>query len=639
MAWDDGLDGVAHSIACCESPRLRVMAGPGTGKSFAIKRRVARLIEECGVQPEEILAVTFTRVAAGDLKNDLLSLDVSGVERIRCGTLHSFCFSLLLSQDFFQYLDRNPRPLLAYEAHGVIRYELEPALHDLRRFGTTKEVTKLIKAYEAAWATLQIDMAGSPKSERERLFEVKIVEWLKFHKAILLGELIPITLKVLSHNPVLVETLGFRHVIVDEYQDLNKAEQELVHLLARRSYVSIVGDVDQSIYSFKYAHPEGILSFNDRYEDGHDETISECRRCPQRVVEMANCLIRHNYEENPPVRLECCEEKEDGYVRIVQWSTFEEEVQGIAKYVKSLLEKDYSADDILILSPRRRLAARLSDCLSTAGISSYSFFPENMYDDNDIKESLAMLSLFCDRSDDISLRYLLGCKSSNWNASGYSVFMEICDRDVAHYEVLKRMQETGFPRKMNKIMIKFREIHDNITALESMSMQEIVQHTLSECVDEDKSYSLIRSFADEIIEKNPDIKPYQFIKILRECLYNPEPQDCEGKVKIMSIHKSKGLSSRVVIMASCVDGVIPRERATFNDEQRRLFYVGITRAKEALVLSSFMSIQTALAHQVGIRVPKRNGGSARCHPSIFLSELGDAAPETITGTSWLTDDC
>src|SRR5882672_2767470 len=130
MPWNDGLSGTALIIASTTASPLRVLAGPGTGKSFAMKRRVARLLET-GAQPSRILAVTFTRTAAADLKREVENLGVPGSNEVRAGTLHGFCFRLLSANAVFQQTNRNPRPLISFSKSGVMQFEVQPMLADL----------------------------------------------------------------------------------------------------------------------------------------------------------------------------------------------------------------------------------------------------------------------------------------------------------------------------------------------------------------------------------------------------------------------------------------------------------------------------------------------------------------------------
>ena len=251
MPWNENLDAAtpAYHIASSAKQNVRVIAGPGTGKSFAMKRRVARLLEQ-GVGPTSILPVTFTRVAAGDLHRELVGMGVRGCEQIKGVTLHSLALRILSRNHVLEATGRVPRPLNDFETEPLIA-DLKPA------HGGKKKVKKLIKAYEAAWARLQQEEPGYIQSQEDLLFETDLHSWLSFHRAMLIGEVIPYFYQYLRNNPAAEEHDEFSHVLVDEYQDLNKAEQAIINLLGPDSENCIVGDDDQSIYSFRYAHPRG----------------------------------------------------------------------------------------------------------------------------------------------------------------------------------------------------------------------------------------------------------------------------------------------------------------------------------------------------------------------------------------------
>ena len=202
MAWDTGLLGTARDIAATDDTPIRVMAGPGTGKSFALKRRVARLLEH-GTTPERVLAVTFTRNAATALLDDLRGLGIDGCDRIRVGTLHAYCYALLMGRDVLDFLERYPRPLLFFNRSGVMQFEGAPFLTDVCReteYGSKRDATKAVRAFEAAWARLQTDEPGWALEPKDQAFHDAIIDWLKFHHAILIGELIPLALVVLQIN-------------------------------------------------------------------------------------------------------------------------------------------------------------------------------------------------------------------------------------------------------------------------------------------------------------------------------------------------------------------------------------------------------------------------------------------------------
>lgn len=187
--WDDGLSGAPYDVAAAEASPLKVVAGPGTGKTFALKRRVARRLQE-GIDPRRILAVTFTRMAS-DLKNELAALRVAGCESVDAATLHSLCFRLLGQAAVIETTGRNPRPLLEFEARFMISDLVRPD------FGGVRECQRRLQAFNADWARLQSEEPGWPEDEIDRAFHDALLAWLSFHKAMLVGELVPIALSYL----------------------------------------------------------------------------------------------------------------------------------------------------------------------------------------------------------------------------------------------------------------------------------------------------------------------------------------------------------------------------------------------------------------------------------------------------------
>ena len=236
---------------------LRILAGPGTGKTFQLLKKIGKLLES-GVAPEKILFCTFTRTVADDLKRELDNSGANGASLIRASTVHAHCFRILAKNEVLEMTDRVPRPLLDYEQRFL--------LEDLNngQFGKIDDIRKRLKAFESAWARLQSEKPGWPRNPKDQEFQRQLLDWLKFHSAMLIGELVPVAFCYLQEHPDSLERSTFSHIFVDEYQDLNVAEQELIQLISESSQLTIVGDEDQSIYGFKYADPDGIVSFREQ---------------------------------------------------------------------------------------------------------------------------------------------------------------------------------------------------------------------------------------------------------------------------------------------------------------------------------------------------------------------------------------
>ena len=501
MSWYDNLTGTALEIARTEETPLRVMAGPGTGKSFAMKRRVARLLEE-GQDPSRILAVTFTRNAAASLLQDLHALEIEDCEKIRAGTLHSHCFSILNREEVFAYLNRVPRPLVTVNKSGVLQSEGAGLLHDLilgKQFGTRQDCAQRIRAFEAAWARLQSDLPGWASEDIDIEFEQRLVGWLRFHQAMLIGELVPETLRFLRNNPASEVRSAFDHVIVDEYQDLNKAEQTLIDLLATNGRLSIVGDEDQSIYSFRHANPDGIRDFAEVHPSTYDQTLDECRRCPISVVRVADTLIRHNHAGSEDPRLQPMPGKQEGLISIVQWRDVENEAAGLASYVQSLIaDHGYNAGDILIMTPRRPLGYGIRDCLSEANVPAHSFFSEEPLEHATAQRAYAILSLIADPEDRVALRWWLGDGSQQGRATQYQKLRTYCEQHgVSPKEVLDSLvagtrQMSGISQLVNK----YRELQGILQHTAELEINNVVDYVIPDGQDE---LSMLRQAALEAL--------------------------------------------------------------------------------------------------------------------------------------------
>jgi DNA helicase-2/ATP-dependent DNA helicase PcrA len=640
MAWNDDLDpqSPAHGIAAAKERFIRVVAGPGTGKSFAMKRRVARLLEE-GEKPKRILPVTFTNVAAEDLQREMLQVGVPGCEEIRGSTLHSLCLRILSRENVLETLGRTPRPLN--------RFEIEPLLYDLSAsFGDKRARNKRIRAYEAAWARLQHDDPGYPEDPDDQEFETELVDWLKFHGGMLIGEIIPYAYQYLKDNPAAPERDLYDHVLVDEYQDLNKAEQGVIDLLATKAHLCIVGDDDQSLYSFKFAHPEGIREFHETHDGAVDHAVSECRRCPTTVVALANALIRRNKDRDPR-QLAARAENGPGIVEIIQYDTLANEAIGIAECVKGLSDyKGYEPGEILILAQRRSIGNSIHDALTGRGIPSKSYYQEGALDNVAAQERLATLKLLVDPHDRIALRWLLGVGSADFRKGAYARLRKHCEEhDAEPFHALTQLEGGEIKiARTGQLLNRFRQIQDELYRLKAITdMTEFVPGwLLGSLGGDDPFYNLS---LDLSLTAN---SPEDLMRALVTTVTQPDVPPDVTEVRIMSLHKSKGLSSPVVIIAGCVEGLLPAapdadlaqaENDARLEEQRRLFFVGLTRVKAdlknnrpgILVLTSSRTMSLADAMQSGIKPAKVEYGTAHVHASRFLKELGPSAPPSKKG--------
>ncbi|MDH5675758.1 MAG: ATP-dependent helicase [Myxococcales bacterium] len=630
------MKGKALAIAQTPASPLRVLAGPGTGKSYAMMRRVARLVEQ-GTAPERVLAVTFTRTAAADLKREVGQLGIAGCDKVDAGTLHAFCFRTLQQAAVLAQTGRHPRPLVTFTNKQVMQFEAKPMLSDLDpKYGDQRAKSKRVLAYEAAWARQQHQTPGFTLKPIDKAFEADLVSWLRFHEAMVLGELIPQALEYLRTNPTAPVLSAFDHVVVDEYQDLNRAEQDLIDLLAKAGSLSIVGDEDQSIYRFRHANPDGIRDFDQTHSSTHDETLDECRRCPQKVVSIADHLIRNNHPSTIPTRLKPMAGNPAGDVYIVQWKDLAAEIAGLSDYVRELVRvRRVDPGDVLILSPRKYIGYELRDAITSHGIDAHSFYNEEALDTDEAQLAFTLLTLQANPDDIVAYRFWLGHGSQDWRRRQYETLRTAAatagrsPREVLADVVAGNVQLSG----VANLKTRQQALEAALAALGGLVGDALVDALF----DPQEPWAEAAQKAWQKV-KDPTADAATILDLLRTEVTHPEVPDADA-VRIMSLHKSKGLTSRVVIVTSCVQGLIPvpaanpAEAAAVEREQRRLFYVALTRATDTLVLSSCAGVDRALAYRLGMQVRGR-ARAVSFVASQFFKELGPTAPRPETGPNW-----
>lgn len=579
MAWSDGITPgtQTYGIAASTNPRVRVVAGPGTGKSFAMKRRVARLLDE-GVYPRSILPVTFTRIAAEDLHRELVGMAVPGCDRLRGVTLHGLALRMLTRNHVLAATGRVARPLN--------EFELQPLTCDLmRNHGGKREVEKRKQAYEAAWARLQHETPGFAATARDASFAADLLSWMRFHGAMLIGEVIPQLYEYLRSNPAAAERSEFAHILVDEYQDLNRAEQGVIDLLSDTAHVCIVGDDDQSIYSFKHAHPEGIRDWIVSNASADDLDLNECRRCPTRVVEMTNSLIQTNQLRYAPRALVARPENGQGDVRIIQYQNLADEVRGVSQIIADMVAAGTPPGDILVLAQRGAIGTPIYEALIERTVPVKSYYSEAELGSREAQLSFTLLKLFVDKDDRVALRWYVGVDGSNWNASGYRRIREYCERTgESPWSVLAQLSAgTLALAHTQRIVERFQQLS---VALENLELLPDLRSVVDVLFPADvEALRDVRTLAESALDEMEDEDRGTLLSKIALAIAQPEiPSEVED-VRIMSLHKSKGLSSPVTIISGCVEGLLPRqpepgtppaEAAAIIEEQRRLFFVGIS---------------------------------------------------------------
>jgi DNA helicase-2/ATP-dependent DNA helicase PcrA len=641
MPWNDELTGQALEIARSNERMIRVIAGPGTGKTRALIRRLARIIEE-EENPNSILLVTFTRVSAADLGRELERLGLRQGRRVVKGTLHSISFSILNKRHVFDFTHRVPRPLLDYEE----RFLLED-IGNYGDFGTIHERRDTLRAFEAAWAREQDQQPGWPRNRREREFQIQLEEWLRFHKGMLVGEIIPLTLRYLRSNPNCPELSQFSHVLVDEYQDLNRAEQSLIDIFAGNGALAIVGDQDQAIYeSFRFARPEGIATFHESHQGTHDYPLELSHRCPSEIVILANELISNNHRRADrnliPIANQLPFE-----INNVQWIDMESESAGIARYIATKIQRrQIEPGNTLVLCPRRQFGYLIKNRLRELNIDAHSYFDEEplegdpkILDSCHAQESFTLLTLLANPNDLVALRAWLGFGHNRLRSTEYNRIKDYCvTSGLTVRQALDQINSgdisipytSGIMNRYQLLLQKLLELN-KLTPKEAFDVLFPARETWAE------------PFRTIYFASTRELDHNDAYELLIMNIIQPELPSAATFVRIMSLYKSKGLTADHIFIPGCVEGLIPayshglpfEQERRFHEEQRRLFYVAITRARHSLTISSTSTLPRSFSHKNGVPIRGHNPIVGDTIASTFINELGDTFPIAISGEEWL----
>jgi superfamily I DNA/RNA helicase len=514
-------------------------------------------------------------------------------------------------------------------------------------FGPYYDRRKRLRAFEAAWARNPEQEPGWPQTEIDRRFQALLNEWLRSHQAMLIGELVPETLKYLRNNPGSAERRRYEQVLVDEYQDLNRAEQRLLDMLSEQGALTVIGDEDQSIYEhFRYAHPEGIARFNETHQDTADIPLEECRRCPTRVVKMASELISHNRRRvghtfapragNPA-----------GEVHIVQWPSPETEATGITR----LLQQKVAAGEaepgqILILCPRRQLGYTLRDTLRRHGLPTRTFFHEEALDGNprragryQAQEAFSLFTLVANPEDQVALRGWLGFGHPTLRSKAYRHLRDHCaSRGRSPRQALQAILTGDLTVPHTASLVRrYQLLLERLEALAGKSDQALFEAIFPPGEAWAQPFRAIAATGLE------DWTPPQLLRRLRTNISQPELPSQVDYIRIMSLHKSKGLTADHVIVTGFIEGILParpldlpfEESMRYHEEQRRLFYVAITRPQKTLLLSTVLRLPRSLARQLGLPgLAGKTRKNVDTVASTFLAELGPDSPAPVYGPDW-----
>lgn len=608
---------------------LLILAGAGSGKTRVISHKFAYILKTKKVMPRDIFTVTFTNKAANEMKERISSLINKDLNSPWIGTFHSQCCRILRKEigslgykpDFSIYDDDDQRNLVR---HILKEFRIHEALY--------RGVSARISALKSSMVTPeQFLSTGDGFGFDEKLAKVYIryQSELKKCNALDFDDLIGLTVTLFENSKGILEKYHdiLKYILVDEFQDTNYAQYRLVTLLGSgHRNISVVGDDDQSIYRFRGADVTNVFRFEKDFPGTKVIRLEQNYRSTQNILNVAGAVISQN-----PVRKEKNLWTGRGNGEKVNhcWlSNEEEEAKHITKNIKDLyLKGTYTYRDFSVLYRVNAQSRALEEALRDESIPYRMIGGISFYQRKEIKDLVAYMRLINNHDDNVSLRRIINCPPRGIGASTLSkIENESKKRSISLYDAIRLTNKTGAVTSGFKEKLEgFIKLIDSISAkaLKYKSASEMLQDVIDKTgylasIEEERALNV-----NELLVSASDMPVSDFIE-KAVLLTNLDDAASEDAVTLMTLHSAKGLEFPVVFIIGLEEGVLPYFKALDNpgeiNEERRLFYVGMTRAKDMLWLTG------ASRRRLYTRVQNQE-------PSRFLSEIPKDCCEWIERTN------
>ncbi|WP_456342829.1 ATP-dependent helicase [Thermovibrio sp.] len=613
-----------EAVLYFDSPLL-ILAGAGSGKTRVITYKIAYMVKELSFTPERILAITFTNKAAKEMKERVEAL-LGAQTPVLVSTFHSFCVRLLRSFGRELGIERNFIIVDGDDKKRLLKEVIKDLNLDSELY-SPQTISSLISNVKNGLFTAEAMLSHYPKlSELYNVYNERLrkLNALDFDDLLLMGRellLIPHLQERLSNH--------FQYVLIDEYQDTNKVQYEIAKALThRKGNICAVGDEDQCIYTWRGANIDNILSFEKDFKNAKIIKLEKNYRCTGTILEAANSVISNNrlrkgkelYTDNPkgePIRLYRAENEVD-------------EALFIAQTVKLLLKRGISPKDVAIFYRTNSLSRAIEDALRREGIAYQIVGGVKFYERREVKDILSYLRLLLFERDEISLMRVLNVPKRGLGSKSREALKVLLDKGLTTTEALKELEgslkqekQKRAVRKLVETLELLREKLEELPPYDFLSLliKEIgyEEYLRGEFPEEWESRlenvrelgNTLQEFAEREGLEGRELYT-EFLSTVALSSEQDSLKEGEERVVLMTVHASKGLEFPVVFVAGLEEGLFPHARSTDTssevEEERRLFYVAITRAKKLLTLTYAKE--------------RRVFGSRRfTTPSRFLSEI------------------
>jgi len=571
---------------------LLVLAGAGSGKTKVITHKFAHLVKSKKFSPESILTVTFTNKAASEMSDRIRTLVGKDLKAFWIGTLHSQCSRILRKEikaigygNDFSIYDEDDRCNLI--RHILKEFKIYEALYK----GVSSRINFLKASLVGAEDFLS---SGDGYGFDEKLAKVYVryQDELKRSNALDFDDLIMLTVKLFEEKPNFLKKYHdqLSYVLVDEFQDLNYAQYHLIKLLAmQHKNICAVGDDDQSIYKFRGADVKHMLNFEKDFPGTRVVRLERNYRSTQNILEVANAVISLN-DKRKKKKL-WTERKNGEMVRFCWLNTEEEEAKHIAKIIKELyLKGTYAYRDIGILYRVNLQSRAIEDALREAGLPYHVVGGISFYQRKEIKDLIAYVRLVLNHGDNVSLRRVINIPSRGIGAATLlKIENEAKKKSLCLFDAIKFcMKSNSIVASTKDKLGKFVHMLEKLSSVNYKSASDILKNVADKSgymamLDEERRQNI-----GELISASEGKNIQEFVD--KASLLTHSDHISEGDdISLMTLHNAKGVEFPVVFVTGLEEGLLPYFKANGNDdeisEERRLFYVGITRAKDFLVLS------------------------------------------------------
>ena len=596
-----------EAVVNTEGPCL-VIAGAGSGKTKVLTHKIAYLIKEKGVKPWDILAITFTNKAANEMKERIAKLVGDEAADIWMGTFHSICVRILR-----RFIDR-----IGFDTSFIIfdtsdqRTVVKNCLKDLniddKLFNDRAVLTEISNAKNEMLEPDQYTLRANGDFRKEKIATVYELyqKRLKENNAIDFDDIINYTIKILQDNEDIREYYSnkFKYVLVDEYQDTNKSQFTLVTILASKyKNITVVGDNDQGIYSFRGADISNILNFEKDFPGTKIIKLEQNYRCTGNILKAANSVIKNNEVK---YKKELWTQNEEGNLpKVYQADNEYDEASYIVEQIEHLKREEYyKYQDFAILYRMNTQSRAIEDILRRENISYKIIGGLKFYERKEIKDIIAYLRLIQNSNDNLSLRRIINEPKRGIGKTSLDKIEALSNEtEISMYEIIKRADEFG----LNRVFMSSREFVNIIEELKAkkdeMPISELIKETLKKTgytkalqnentIEAENRIENLDEFLTVAIEFEEQEAENGLREFLEGITLSSDIDDLDEDadyVTLMTLHSAKGLEFPVVFLVGMEEGIFPGYKSISEpkelEEERRLCYVGITRAKEHLFLT------------------------------------------------------